>query len=100
MQQQRIAVNSVVSWSAETVATDVNDEVVLMSMERNRCYGLGTTGSEIWRKLGNPIRVSDVITQLKDQYDAPYSEIEEDVLRILSELREEGLVELHPNHGR
>ena len=58
MQQQRIEINSVVSWSAEAVATDVNDEVVLMSMERNRCYGLGTTGSEIWRKLGNPIRVT------------------------------------------
>lgn len=100
MQQQRIEINSVVSWSAEAVATDVNDEVVLMSMERNRCYGLGTTGSEIWRKLGNPIRVSDVINRLTEQYDAPRGEIEEDVLRTLTELREEGLVQIHANDER
>jgi hypothetical protein len=29
-----------VHWSAEAVATEVNDEVVLLNLVRDRCYGL------------------------------------------------------------
>lgn len=97
MQQQQIDSSSIVSWDEDTVATDVNDEIVLMSMERNRCYGLGTTGSDIWRKLGSPIRVSDVIKQLSEQYEASQGKIETDVLNTLTELHSEGLVQIHRN---
>jgi hypothetical protein len=89
-----------VSWSADAVATDVNDEVVLMNMGRNRCYGLGTTGSDIWRRLGAPIRVSDVIAQLTEEYEAPARKIETDVLTTLAELHSEGLVQIHAHGDR
>jgi hypothetical protein len=95
MDKPQIDGNSVVSWSADAVATDVNDEVVLMNMGRNRCYGLGTTGSDIWRKLGAPIRVSEVIAQLTDEYEAPSGKIETDVLTTIAELHSEGLVQIH-----
>jgi hypothetical protein len=95
MDKPQIDGNSVVSWSADAVATDVNDEVVLMNMGRNRCYGLGTTGSDIWRKLGAPIRVSEVIAQLTEEYEAPAGKIETDVLTTLAELHSEGLVQIH-----
>jgi hypothetical protein len=95
MNQPQIDGSSVVSWSQDAVATDVNDEVVLMNMERNRCYGLGVTGSDLWRKLGNPIRVSEVVAQLSQEYDAPIGKIETDVLSTLAELHSEGLVQVH-----
>ena len=85
MRQQHIDSSSIVSWDEDTVATDVNDEIVLMSMERNRCYGLGATGSDIWRRLGSPIRVSEVIAQLSEQYDALPGKMETDVLNTLAE---------------
>jgi len=97
MNQPQIDGSSVVSWSRDAVATDVNDEVVLMNMERNRCYGLGITGSDLWRKLGNPIRVSEVVAQLSQEYDAQIGKIETDVLSTLAELHSEGLVQVHSN---
>jgi hypothetical protein len=100
MDQPQIDGNSVVSWSADAVATDVNDEVVLMNMGRNRCYGLGTTGSDIWRKLGAPIRVAEVIAQLTEEYEAPAGKIETDVLTTLAELHSEGLVQIHVGGDR
>lgn len=93
--QQHINRNSIVSWGPDAVATDVNDEIVLMSMERNRCYGLGTTGSDLWRRLASPIRVSHVIAELTEQYDASPGTIETDVLNTLAELHSEGLVQIH-----
>ena len=91
---EQIHAESVVSWSSNAVATDVNGEVVLMNMERNRCYGLGSTGSQIWRLLSSPVRVCDLVSKLKDEYDAPEGQIEADVVSTLADLHSEGLVEI------
>jgi hypothetical protein len=94
MERREIRQDSIVHWSPEAVATEVNQEVVLMNLERNRCYGLGSTGSEIWRRLAEPIPVSELLTQLQVAYDAPSGQIESDVLRTLSEFAAEGLIEV------
>jgi hypothetical protein len=94
--QPEVTHDSIVCWSPEAVATEVNDEVVLMNLERNRCYGLGSTGSEIWRLLEAPIHVSDLLTHLGSIYDAPAAQIESDLLRTLGEFATEGLIEVLP----
>lgn len=94
MEELEIGQDSIVRWSPDAVATEVNDEVVLMNLERNRCYGLGSTGSDIWRKLREPIQVSDLLEQLRIDYDAPSGQIESDVLRTLREFAAEGLIEV------
>lgn len=94
MKEAEIGQNSVVHWSTGAVATEVNDEVVLMNLERDRCYGLGDTGSDIWRRLREPIQVSELVTQLQSAYDGPPGQIESDVLRTLKEFAAEGLIEV------
>lgn len=94
MKEAEIGQSSVVQWSAEAVATEVNDEVVLMNLVRDRCYGLGSTGSDIWRKLREPIQVADLVVQLQGAYEAPPGQIESDVLRTLNEFASEGLIEV------
>jgi hypothetical protein len=92
MKKPKIVDRSIVCWSSAVVATEVNDEVILMNMERDRCYGLSGTGSNIWRRLGSPIQVSELTTQLEVQYDSMAGQIEPDVLRTLRELAGEGLI--------
>jgi hypothetical protein len=76
------------------VAADVAGETVLMSLERSRCYGLGDIGSEIWSKLASPVRVADLIEELSGLYQAPPGVIERDVLQLLAQLSEEGLIKV------
>jgi hypothetical protein len=94
MLEPEVGHNSFVSWSTDAVATEVNDEVVLMNLERDRCYGLGSTGSDIWRRLREPIQVSDLVSQLWNEYDSAPGEIESDVLRTLNEFAAEGLIQV------
>jgi hypothetical protein len=94
MLEQEIGQNSVVRWSANAVATEVNDEVVLMNLERDRCYGLGSTGSDIWRRLREPIQVSELVTQLSTEYNSAPGQIESDVLRTLNQFAAEGLIQV------
>lgn len=92
--KDRISPESVVAWSPAPVATQVNGEVVLMSMERNRCYGLDSAGSDVWRRMGDPIRVADLCIQLQAEYQVATDVIEADVLTMLNRLADEGLIEI------
>ena len=87
-----VYLTSTVSHSANPVAADVAGETVLMSLERSRCYGLGNIGSDIWSRLEAPVRVSDLIAQLSDDYEAAPGLIEKDVLELLARLADEGLI--------
>jgi hypothetical protein len=94
MSAPEIGRNSIVCWSSEAVATEVNGEVVLMNLERDRCHGLGSTGSAIWRRLRAPIQVAELLTQFEAEYEAAPGEIESDVLRTLGEFAAEGLIQV------
>jgi len=98
MNGSKIGRNSFVCWSSIAVATEVNGEVILMNLERDRCHGLGSTGSEIWRRLHKPIRVAELMQQLEAEFDAMPGKIESDVLRTLGEYASEGLIQVYATH--
>jgi hypothetical protein len=89
-----ITSKTMVAWSETPVATEVDREVVLMNVGRGRCYGLGETGSSVWRRLGSPIRVDDLCRELLLEYQADPRELEQDVLALLEEMQQEGLVKV------
>lgn len=89
-----LKLTSIVSHPAHPVEADVAGETVLMSLARSRCYGLGEIGTAIWKKLATPIQISDLASQLGQEYDAAPGIIERDVLELLQELAQEGLIEV------
>jgi Coenzyme PQQ synthesis protein D (PqqD) len=89
-----ITAESVVSWSEAPVATEVDREVVLMNVGRGRCYGLGETGSSVWRRLGSPIRVDDLCRELMLEYHADLDVLVKDVIALLEQMQQEGLVKV------
>jgi hypothetical protein len=96
MSNEPIALDSIVCQSAQAVATEVSGEVVLLHLDRDRCHGLGVTGSDLWRRLRAPVAVADLLTQLEAEYHAEPGEIEADLLRALQEFAAEGLIHLCP----
>jgi Coenzyme PQQ synthesis protein D (PqqD) len=89
-----ITAESVVSWSESPVATEVDREVVLMNVGRGRCYGLGETGSSVWRRLGSPIRVDDLCRELMLEYHADLEVLVKDVIALLEQMQQEGLIKV------
>jgi hypothetical protein len=88
----KVNLASMVSHTPHQVAADVAGETVLMSLARSRCYGLGEMGSEIWSKLDSPVRVADLIAEFSQRYEAAPGVIEHDVLQLLKQLADEGLI--------
>jgi Coenzyme PQQ synthesis protein D (PqqD) len=89
-----LKLSSIVCHMPNPVAADVAGETVLMSLERSRCYGLGGIGSEIWSRLVSPVRVADLIEEFSELYEAPPGVIERDVLQMLTQLANEGLIKI------
>lgn len=86
--------DSIIARSSVPASADVAGETVLMSLERGKCYGLGVTGTEIWKRIEHPIRVSELTASLATEYDADPSVIERDLLELFLQLEGEGLVEV------
>ncbi len=64
-----------------------------MNLDRGRCYGLGPTGTNLWQKMSSPVVVSDLLAALEREYDASPHQLETDVLQVLQQYADEGLIE-------
>ena len=76
----------------EMLEADVNGEVVALHVERGQCYGLNGVASEIWRMLEQPISAEEICARLTSDYEVDGATCRAQVIQLLSDLREEGLV--------
>ena len=65
-----------------------------MVLDAGKIYGLGETGSVVWRLVENPTTVQPVLEALGEMYDAAPEIIERDVLGLLEEMHERSLIEI------
>jgi len=80
--------------SSEPLQAGLDDEVVMMSVEKGKYYGLDPVGARIWGLLENPILVSELIERLVEEYEVEQQTCESETLEFLTSLLEEDLVEL------
>lgn len=80
--------------SAKPVETTVGSEVVLMTLDSGECLGLGETGSDVWRLLEKPTQLDPVVQALSETYEAPPGVIERDVIELLEQMLDRGLIEV------
>lgn len=85
--------NSMVKQGDDPLSAEVDGELIMMSIEQGNYYGLGETGSRIWKLMETPIRVSDLCATLCQEYDVAPSVCEADTLDFLEKLAEQGLIE-------
>ena len=79
--------------STTPVETTVGSEIVLMSLESGNCFGLGETGSDVWRLLAEPSTLDSLVSRLRETYDAPAGTIEADTAELLDTLHGMKLIE-------
>jgi len=92
MIKRNISSTSLVSQIDDIAACDIDDEKVMMSIERGQYYGLDPVGSRVWELIEEPVKVSALIDELLLRYDVDRETCEQDVLAFLEELYEDGLV--------
>lgn len=87
-----ITLESVVRRSSEVMASQVDNELVMMDIERGMYYALSAVGADIWERLAEPTKVADLCAQLQQEYAVDRATCEVDVLAVLNDMAENGLL--------
>lgn len=73
--------------------TELDGETVILNIENGQYFGLNAVGTHVFTMAEAPVQVSDVVEQLAARYDeVPRSQVADDVLAFLAQMREHGLI--------
>lgn len=78
----------------DQVWTELGDEVVMMSLERGSYYNLDELGSQIWKRIEQPVEVRALCEELMEAFQVDRAQCERDVLAFLEELAGDRLIEV------
>jgi predicted transcriptional regulator len=84
--------SAIVTPSAQVLAQELDGEAVLLNLESERYFGLDDVGTRVWRHLLEHRRLARVCKEMQKEYDVDESTLREDVLRLVAELLEAGIV--------
>ena len=85
---------SVISVTKEAVHCDVEDEVVILGLKDGVYYGLNPVGAFIWSLIQKPKTVAEIRDAVLEEYDVEKEVCENDLMELLTELSDKGLVEI------
>jgi hypothetical protein len=76
------------------VEAEVDGEIVALHVDNGTCYGFNGTASAVWRMLDRPRRLDELCTGLVEEYEVEPGQCEREVMDLLRDLENDGLVEL------
>lgn len=94
MPSRNFSLDSVVHRNESSLSAEIDNEMVIMSINQGNYYGLDTIGADIWRRLEKQVQVSELCDALTKEYDADANTIQRDVIALLQRLAAEGLLEV------
>jgi hypothetical protein len=86
--------SSTVVAAKNQVSSDLGGEVAILDLKAGMYYGLDEVGARIWELIQEPRAVREVHNMLLSQYDVERERCERDLLSLLQQLADEGLVEV------
>lgn len=78
--------------SDEVLVQEAGGEAILLDLASERYFGLDPVGTHIWTRLDQGQPLQQILDTLCDTYDAPRERLHEDLLALVAELSEAGLV--------
>jgi hypothetical protein len=85
---------TVISRSPSVLTAEVDGEIVMMSIEQGRYFGLDDIGCDIWRRIEPPCSFAKLIEGLAADYEADRATIRTGVQNLLGHMVEHNVVRL------
>lgn len=89
-----VSAGSSVVASGDQVSSDLGGEVAILDLKAGTYYGLDEVGNRIWGLIQEPRSVEEVREALLSEYEVDPGRCERDLLSLLQNLADEGLVEV------
>ncbi|HNX51550.1 MAG TPA: PqqD family protein [Thermoanaerobaculaceae bacterium] len=85
---------TVVQSSGRQTVADLGTDLAVLKLDTSVYYTLSGSARWIWELLRNPTPVAEINRQLCERYDVEPARCREEVLTLLEQLVDEGLVEV------
>lgn len=86
--------DSIVCAIAGQVSCDLDGEAAILNLKSGAYFGLDPVGAFIWKQLAQPQPVSTIAAAMLDQYDVEPERCQKDLLALLHQLDDRGLLEI------
>lgn len=86
--------DAVVKVADEIVATEVDEELVILNLRDGTYYGLNRTGRRVWELARKPRRVEEIVRHIAREFGVAEEQAREDVLELIEKLQAYGLVKV------
>lgn len=83
-----------VKASNDQVSCDLAGEAAILDLQNGIYYGLDPVGARVWELIQTPCDANEIVSQLLDEYDVDATQCQNDVLALLGQLDERGLIEI------
>ncbi len=89
-----IAESSVIKRNTSLLTTAMDNELVMMSMDKGEYYGLNSIATTIWLFLEQPLSLTELINRLVEEYEVDRETCMKDVIPFLEELSQRNVIEI------
>jgi Coenzyme PQQ synthesis protein D (PqqD) len=78
----------------DVISCELDGETAMLNVRTGIYYGLDEVGASIWRMLSQSCTVGDIVRHITTDYRVDVSRCEADLVILLNELDENGLIEI------
>ena len=75
--------DSIVSYREDIDTTDIDEDKVMMDLEKGQYFALNSVGSRIWEEIQSPVKISEVVNILLSEYDVDRETCEKSVMEFI-----------------
>ena len=76
----------------DLIGASIDDELVMMSVDRGQYYGLGGVGPRIWELLEKPHTFDQLVDRVLEEFEVERAVCEKDMVGFLDQMEEFGLI--------
>ncbi len=80
--------NTVISRNSSVLFSDLDDKILMMSIDKGTYYSLDEVGTRIWGLIENPASVEELCEVLLTEFEVEPETCRQDVLNFMSEMSE------------
>jgi len=89
-----LSVSSIVGATRDHVSCLLGDEAAILNLKNTVYYGLDPVGARVWNLVQQAKSVGEIRDTLLDEYEVQPEQCERDLLELLRQMREQGLIDV------
>ena len=97
-QNGKISLQDTVQASEDAVFRELEGEAVILNLQTGTYFGLNESGTRIWNLIQQQVSLEKVLEALQVEYDAAPETLRNDLLQLVGQLQQKGLVRVTGSH--